>query len=148
MALSARNSEVIYAGDYGDGDQGVYKTTNGGQTWVAVNSGLTNTTIHALALDHVDDQIVFVGTTQGGVFKSIDGGENWHPVNKGLSQDYVGVLTIDPTNGQIIYAGTNGGGVFRSTDGAESWNAPETGSDFRNQRIHSLAIDPDRKSVV
>ena len=75
VAVSARNSEVIYAGDYGGVDQGVYKTTNGGQTWVAVNSGLTNTTIHALALDPVDDQIVFVGTTKGGVFKSIDGGD-------------------------------------------------------------------------
>ena len=146
VAVSARNSEVIYAGDYGGVDQGVYKTTNGGKTWVAVNSGLTNTTIHALALDPVDDQIVFVGTTKGGVFKSIDGGENWHPVNKGLSQDYVGVLTIDPANGQIIYVGTNGGGVYKSIDGGESWQPMNSG--LTNPLIYAIAIDPTDSQTI
>ena len=146
VAVSARNSEVIYAGDYGGVDQGVYKTTNGGQTWVAVNSGLTNTTIHALALDPVDDQIVFVGTTKGGVFKSIDGGENWRPINKGLLQDYVGVVTIDPANGQIIYVGTNGGGVYKSTDGGESWQPMNSG--LTNPLIYAIAIDPTDSRTI
>ena len=146
VAASARNNEVIYAGDYGGVDQGVYKTTNAGQTWVAVNSGLTNTTIHALTLDPVDDQIVFVGTTTGGVFKSIDGGENWRPVNKGLLQDYVGVLTIDPANGQIIYVGTNGGGVYKSTDGGESWQPMSSG--LTNPLIYAIAIDPTDSQTI
>ena len=86
VAVSARNSEVIYAGDCGGVEQGDYKTTNGGKTWVEVNSGLTNTTIHALALNPVEDQMVFVGSDKGGVLKRISGVKDWPHVRKGQTR--------------------------------------------------------------
>ncbi len=40
LAIDPNNSQTLYTGTDGGG---VFKTTNGGTSWVAVNSGLTNT---------------------------------------------------------------------------------------------------------
>ena len=62
---------------------GVFKSTNGGGNWSAVNTGLTDTYVHALAIDPVTPTTLYAGTEGGGVFKSTDGGGNWSAVNTG-----------------------------------------------------------------
>ncbi len=46
--LTRQPPTTLYAGTYGGG---VFKSTNGGANWSAVNTGLTNTYVHALAID-------------------------------------------------------------------------------------------------
>ena len=66
LAIDPSNSNIIYAGTNG----GVFKSTNGGGTWNAVNSGLTNTSVSTLAIDPSNSNIIYAGTGGGGVFKS------------------------------------------------------------------------------
>jgi hypothetical protein len=47
---------------------GVFRTTNGGGNWSALNTGLTNTDVRALAVDPATPAIVYAGTDGGGVF--------------------------------------------------------------------------------
>jgi hypothetical protein len=48
---------------------GVRKSADGGITWSAVNTGLTNLIVEALAMDPSDPQTVYAGTSGGGLFK-------------------------------------------------------------------------------
>ena len=53
----------------------MFKSTNGGATWSAVNTGLTDTYVNALAIDPATPATLYAGTWGGGVFKSTNGGE-------------------------------------------------------------------------
>ena len=90
----------------------MFKSTDGGGNWSAVNTGLTNTDVRALAIDPATPATLYAGTYGGGVFKSMNGGGNWTAVNTGLTNTYVFALAIDPATPATLYAGTSGGGVF------------------------------------
>ena len=83
----------------------MFKSTNGGGNWSAVNTGLTGTTVHALAIDPATPATLYAGT-DGGVFKSTNGGGNWSAVNTGLTNTMVYALAIDPATPTTLYAGT------------------------------------------
>lgn len=132
LAIDPKNTQTIYAGTYGGG---VFKSTNGGNAWTVVNSGLKETMgiqelpphVYALAIDPTSSQTVYAGAYRGGVFKSTNGGKTWTAVNSGLTNTNVWALAIDPVNSQTVYTGTEGG-VFKSTDGGGSWAAVNSGN--------------------
>jgi hypothetical protein len=88
---------------------GVFKSTDGGESWSAANTGLTNTDVWPLAIDPLAPATLYAGTYGGGVFKSTDGGDNWSAVNTGLTSATIQALAIDPTIPSTLYAGTLGG---------------------------------------
>jgi hypothetical protein len=85
----------------------MFRSTDNGENWMQINSGLTNTNPQAIAIDSGNQ--VFVGTT-GGVFKSSDNGDSWVAINDGLAVLDVRSLAVSP--GGYVLAGTAGGGVF------------------------------------
>ena len=116
IAFSLNAEDHIFAGvgrgrDPGSNrvGRGVYRSTDDGDTWEAVNTGLTDTTITALTV-HSDGQL-FAGTATGGVFRSTDNAETWAAVNDGLTNLSVTALTITPDG--IVFVGTEAG-LFRS----------------------------------
>ena len=104
VAVDPQTSTTLYGGN----DQGVFKSTDGGASWNAVNTGLTNLQVLALAIDPQAPSTLYAGTNGGGVFKSTDGGANWNDFNSGLTNPWVYALAIDAT---MLVAGT-GGGAF------------------------------------
>jgi hypothetical protein len=135
LAIDPATPATLYAGTGG----GVFKSTNGGGNWSAVNTGLTAAGVSALAIDPATPATLYAGTG-GGVFKSTNGGGNWSAVNAGLTSTFVRALAIDPATPATLYAGTNGGGVFKSTNGGGNWSAANTG--LTNTDVRALAIDP------
>jgi photosystem II stability/assembly factor-like uncharacterized protein len=81
---------------------GVELSTNDGTSWAAVNDGLTNTYVGALAVSGAN---LFIGTW-GGVFLSTNNGTNWNSVSDGLTDSVVTALTISSS---YLYAGTRNG---------------------------------------
>jgi hypothetical protein len=61
IAIDPVNSQIVYAGTRGGG---VFKTTNGGTSWTAINTGLTDYDVYALAIDPANSQIVYTGTSE------------------------------------------------------------------------------------
>jgi len=130
-------SEVVTIGSIlfaGTNEGGVFLSTNDGKSWTAVNNGLTNTGVLALA---VSGTTLFAGTAGGGVFRSTNNGTSWAAVNTGLpideSDDSVDV-TCFAVSGTNIFAATNthgdwfeGEGVFLSTDNGTHWSAVNSG---------------------
>jgi hypothetical protein len=143
MVLDPASPSTVYAGSLGGG---VFKSTDGAATWVAMNNGLTDPDVQALAINSTSPQNLYAGTN-GGLFTSLDGGANWTPANSGLTNTDVLALAIEPSSPSTIYAGTNGGGLFKSTTSGASWTAANTGI-LSPRIIHAIAIDPTNPSTV
>ena len=72
----------------------MFKSTNGGTNWTAINTGPTYTYIYALAINPQTPDTLYAGTW-GGVFKSTNGGTNWTAINNGLPTTFfVNALVI------------------------------------------------------
>jgi photosystem II stability/assembly factor-like uncharacterized protein len=80
---------------------GLFKSTDGGLTWSAMNNGLASlidsgAPITALTISPDDTSIVYAATAGYGVFRSVDGGANWTPLNDGLTNLDVRLLALAP----------------------------------------------------
>ncbi|MCH7676972.1 T9SS type A sorting domain-containing protein, partial [candidate division KSB1 bacterium] len=129
-AVAINSSGDIFAGTAG----GVFRSTDNGDNWSEINTGLANTDIRALAINSNDH--IFAGTA-GGLFRSTDNGDNWLEINAGLpTNTAVGTLAIN--SGGDVFAGSNRG-VFRSTDNGNNWNQMNTG--LTSTRVAALAIN-------
>jgi len=148
IAIDPTDGQTVYAGTGGDGR--VFKSTNGGASWTAVNLGITGASVNALAIDPKDSRTVYAGTSNGGggVFKTTNGGTSWSAVNSGITDINIEVfaLAIDPSNSQTVYVGTDGGGVFKSNDGGASWSAASSG--MTNTNLRALAVDPTSRLAL
>jgi len=142
LAIHPINPSVVFAG----GDGGVYKTTDGGISWVAVKTcGWGG--IYSLAIDPVTPSTIYAGAWEG-ILKSTDGGRNWVTVNAGLPYGpSVRALAIDPSETDIVYAGTLAHGVFKSTNGGASWTSANTGLPSEID-VYALSIDPSSPNII
>lgn len=123
LAIDPTYTSTVYAGT----NQGVYKSTNGGNSWSAMNTGIPSGKgyIYAFAIDPSKPSTIYAGINYpygagGGVYKSIDGGGSWTAMNAGFPADKPNVylLAIDPITGSTLYAGTTQG-VFEYTIGSK-----------------------------
>lgn len=123
------------------GERGVYKTTDGGETWENVLSSGEYTGAGDLIIDPRNPDRLYVamwqrhrtvaaylgGGPETGLWRSEDGGENWTELKTGLPKGNKGKigLTISPMQPDVVYAAIEldrrTGGVFRSTDRGSSW---------------------------
>jgi len=150
LAMCASQPDVMYVGTgmgYGrivdlEGS-GIWKTTDGGDTWQQLPStanGEILTAINRIVVDPADPDVLVVcsnttyshlGTKGGertsGIFRSTDGGNSWTrsfdpDITFGTTTDNrVQQIVADPTNFQRLYATVNEVGVVRSLDGGQSW---------------------------
>ena len=120
-------------------NSGIFLSTNNGASWTAVNTGLTNTNVQALAVSGVN---LFAGT-YGGVFLSTDNGASWDSVNTGLKNTQVLSLAVIHTN---LFSGTSCG-VFLSTNNGTSWTAVNFLNAHSSLQYPSLPILMRQKQV-
>ncbi len=103
-----------YAGTAADG---IYRSTDGGETWEQLLGSLTLGPVAALAVHPANPRQVFVAIKAGGIFTSSDGGSTWRSQNEGLADLNVIALSIRSTPPFTLLAGTYGGKAF--------WTNPE-----------------------
>jgi hypothetical protein len=121
-----QNSAIALAGTAGNGIFQVTDQTHQDRGWKALNQGLTNQDVRAIAI-HPTTGDLYAGT-QGGVFRSTDNGETWKATlaparDRSTSQPNptrITSLTLNPNNGHL-FAGTTTQGIFRSTDNGQHW---------------------------
>ncbi|HET9962409.1 MAG TPA: hypothetical protein VFQ34_08755 [Nitrospiraceae bacterium] len=107
----------IFAGTF---DGGVFRSGDGGKTWVPISRALPNDSIRGVISN---ERGVFVATGRG-IFKTVDKGKQWVPLNKGLSN--LSIQVFVEGDGGSLYAGTSSG-VFRSDDDGASWTGVSQG---------------------
>jgi photosystem II stability/assembly factor-like uncharacterized protein len=146
IVVDPKDAKVVYVCALGrlsgpQPERGVYKTTDGGQTWARVLFADANTGCSGLALDPNDNKTLFAGLWQvemhtygefsGGpgsaVYVSHDAGATWTRLTgRGLPSSPVGKIdvAVAPTDSKRVYAliqTDKQGSVWRSDDGGESW---------------------------
>jgi fructose-specific component phosphotransferase system IIB-like protein len=135
---------TLYAARDGSGfNSGVFKSTDSGANWQAINNGLTSGFIYYLTLDPTTPTTLYAAAGSGGLFKSTNGGGSWTPISTILQ----GPLAVDPSNPTNVYAvGTNNTGLFKSTDGGATWKAINNG--LRSSSIMTILVSPANSSIV
>lgn len=140
LAVDPTDPDVVYAGT----GHGIFKTTDGGDSWVPVSRGLGNRDVQAIAIHPQLHSVLYAGTAFGGrVFKSTNGGRTWRASDVGLAgapgNAQISALVIDPATPTTVYAASFRGGVFKSVDRGRSWKAMNRGLE---KGVVALAIDP------
>jgi photosystem II stability/assembly factor-like uncharacterized protein len=167
MAIDPRNSDVVWVAAQGPlwsagGERGLYKTTDGGQTWKPVLQISENTGVTDVVLDPRNPDVVYAasyqrrrhtgmliaGGPEGAIFKSTDGGTTFTKLTTGLPTVDLGriALALSPQNPDVVYASItaqgNHSGFFRSADRGETWTKQSNWNTNDPQYYGELFPDP------
>jgi photosystem II stability/assembly factor-like uncharacterized protein len=154
IRVDPRDSNTVFVAAQGPlwsggGERGLYKSTDGGESWRKVlGDGLGNTEIDdqytGVSEVHMDPRnpdvmyavswqrfrnvaVLMDGGPGTGIHKSVDGGETWRELSEGLPEENRGKtgLAVSPQNPDVLYAtielANREGGFWRSADGGETW---------------------------
>ncbi|MCP4178289.1 MAG: hypothetical protein GY756_11025, partial [bacterium] len=108
--------------------EGIFLSTDDGNTWTAVNTGIPNYDIALFSSIAISGNNIFAGFSslyQGaGIFLSTNSGSNWTAVNTGLTDSNIVDIVVMGNN---IFARSHSHGVFLSTNNGNSWtNLPSS----------------------
>ncbi|UCF14586.1 MAG: hypothetical protein JSW59_14320, partial [Phycisphaerales bacterium] len=175
IVVDPRDGDTGYVASQGPlwsagGQRGLYKTTDGGESWKQILSKGPYTGVTDLAIDPRDPDVLYAATHQrhrtvwalvnagpeSGIHKSTDGGQSWQQLKNGLPPADKGkiALAVSPIKPDVVYASIElagrKGGFWRSEDGGESWSKMSdyisggTGPHYYQE----IYCDPHRFDVV
>jgi photosystem II stability/assembly factor-like uncharacterized protein len=136
LAVSPAQPSLVYAGSTGGG---VYRSEDGGATWVRASRGI-DPFVMAVVADPQDASTVYeISTTS--TMKSVDAGATWSTVP--TPGGPILSLAIDPHSPSTLYAGATYG-IWKSTDGARSW----TWLNYTGFLVTNIAVDSSAASTA
>ncbi len=116
IAVDPESKCVIYAG-FGNK---LVKTEDCSRSWQQKYiDDKANVTVNTVAVDHFNDQVVYIGLSRGDLIKSADGGETWQTINRFGGN--IRKALIDPDDSRVIYVIT-AKGLFASENGGTDWH--------------------------
>lgn len=145
IIVHPENSDVIWVAAQGQlweggGQRGLYKSTDGGQSWEKKLGGNKWTGVTDIEIDPRNPDRIYAATWQrqrivpiyvgggpgSGIHKSTDGGETWKEISSGIPDNSGKIgMDISPQKPDIVYAAVElnrrEGGVYKSEDRGESW---------------------------
>ena len=178
VEIQQSNPSVIWVGT-GEGNPrnslnggyGVYKSLDGGKTWMAM--GLEKTRhIHRIIVDPTNPDVVYVGAIgspwgehpERGVFKTTDGGKTWKNILFANNKTGVADLIMDPTNPNKLIAalwehkrdpwffnsGGEGSGLHITHDGGKTWEKITEDDGFPKGNLGRIgvAIAPNKPNII
>lgn len=175
VRIHPHNPDIVLAAVMGDlyqatEERGVYKSTDGGQSWKRVLFANADAGAIDLIYDPNNPRIVYASTwrirrtpyslSSGGegsaIWKSTDGGDTWKEItmHKGLPKGPLGIigLAVSPANSERVWAlvEAKDGGVFRSDDAGETWVKLNDNRSLRQRAWYYTRIyaDPKDENVV
>lgn len=145
VIVHPENPDLVYVAVQGQiwgpsEERGVYRSSDGGQTWQAVLQVDAETGATDLSMDPSNPRIIYAamwehgrkpwfiksGGIAGGIFKTTDGGDSWEKLAGGLPE-LIGKIGLDVSASNpsrvyaIVEAELDKGGLYRSDDGGETW---------------------------
>ncbi len=168
ILVDPRDSDVVYVAAQGPlwsagGDRGLYKTTDGGETWTAILTVSDDTGVTDVVMNPADPDELYAASYQrrrhvwtlidGGpetaIYRSTDAGTTWHKVTRGLPKGDMGRigLAVSPADRDVVYAiietaEDRTSGVYRSDDRGESWTRRSSYVSGSGQYYNELVVDP------
>ena len=176
IVIHPTNPDIVYVAAQGalygpNRERGIFKSTDGGNTWKNVLYVNELTGCSELSMDaHVPEvlyatmwhhqrkpEVVISGGEGSGVYKSVNGGETWEKIEKGLPKEKGKMaISVSPANPNKVYAliesdsNADKGGLFVSNNAGNSWNMV-SGDNRLTQRAWyytEVFTDPNNENVV
>ena len=167
IEIHPRNPDIAFAAVLGhpfgkNETRGVYRTTDGGETWERVLYANDSTGASVVAIDPENPRNIYAGLwraerkpwamisggADGGVYRSRDGGDTWEKLSGGLPEGIVGKvgLTVSPANPDriwVIIEAEPDGGVYRSDDGGDNWERVNSENKLRQRAWYYTHVRAD-----
>ncbi|WP_318312201.1 VPS10 domain-containing protein [Flagellimonas crocea] len=145
VIIHPTNPDIIFVAaqgaQYGPSeDRGIYRSTNGGETWEKVLYVNEDTGASSLSMDMNNPLILYAamwqhrrypwtmesGGASSGFYKSTDGGTTWEKMEKGLPKEFgKSGISVSRANSEVVYAVLEAegekGGVYKSEDAGKTW---------------------------
>jgi photosystem II stability/assembly factor-like uncharacterized protein len=173
IRIHPTNPDIVYVAVQGDRwkgtpDRGIYRTTDGGKSWVLVLRGENPTSgASDLSMDPRNPRILYAafwdhqrtpwqvrsGGPGSGIWKSTDGGDTWRRLTEGLPRTMgkIGVA-VSPANPDRVYAivEADQGGLYRSDDAGNTWRRVSDDRLIQTRSWYYMKIvaDPRNPDVV
>ncbi len=128
LALFGQGCGTTSTGPTGP-DMGVWKTVDGGVTWVnkkayvsgpKVTAGTASLSVLSMDFDPQDRTAIYLGTAENGVVYSLDSGESWQQ-SKSLGSGKVNDVAVDPKEKCTVYA-VSGNKIYKTVTCGRDWN--------------------------
>ena len=171
IRIHPKNPDIVYVGVIGNlwkpnSERGLYKSTNGGDSWNKILYVSDKAGVGDIVIDPNNSRIIYASTWQmkrngyrmdsGGpdskVFRSYDGGDTWEDISQfnGLPSFPWGIVgvTISPVNSKRIWLliEANNGGLFRSDDGGDNWKKINSNRALRQRAWYYTRIYADSQN--
>ncbi|HYF32782.1 MAG TPA: hypothetical protein VD993_16765 [Chitinophagaceae bacterium] len=174
VIIDPNNPNTVYAGAIGNPytehpDRGVFKTTDGGETWQKILYTNDTSGIGDMIMDPSNPNKLFAAMWQhrrtpwsltsggpgSGLYMTIDGGKNWKKLGKaeGLPDGNYGRigLAISRSNPKRVYALIEAArnGLYRSDDGGYKWELINSEPQWVTNRpfyFQEIAVDPENEN--
>ncbi len=150
------------------GDRGLYRTTDGGESWDRILEIDKHTGVNEFVVDPRNPDIIVASSYQrrrhvwvlinggpgSGIHKSMDRGKTWTEVTSGLPSDHMGRIGLAgaPSEPDMIYAIVEANddekGVYRSTDFGSNWTKQSSYMTTSPQYYNELVVDPHNAERV
>ncbi|MCY3808512.1 MAG: glycosyl hydrolase [Gemmatimonadetes bacterium] len=169
IAIHPDDSRTVYVAAQGPlwaagGERGLYRTTDGGESWELVLDIDEHTGVNEVHFDPRNPEVIYATSWQrrrhqwtmidggpgSGIHKSTDGGSTWREINRGLPSGDKGKIgmAISPIDPDVLYAiveaSMGEGGTFRSENMGESWSRTSHYQSGAAMYYHELYADPHR----
>ena len=131
VAVDPSHPLTLYTAAHGGG---VFRSNDGGESWVAINAGLPDRQVFTLLLDPKEPDRLYVGTDRG-IFQRTNQSPSWQPVTPVFKERNIRHLAVDPHDPTLFYSATDQG-VFSGKRG--QWHASSVG--LLSKDVRALAI--------
>ncbi|HVZ47600.1 MAG TPA: hypothetical protein VG916_02340, partial [Gemmatimonadaceae bacterium] len=170
IVIDPRDPNVVYVAALGPlwapgGERGLFKTADGGRTWVNTKEISPHTGFTDIAMDPNDPDVLYAASfererreygflpagPESGIWKSVDGAKSWSRLTRGLPAGDIGRigLSVCASKPRTVYASIhakgNTGGIFRTDDAGATWRqvSPTNGTAWYYSFVKCDPTDPE-----
>ncbi|MCU1280553.1 MAG: hypothetical protein JWM53_4099, partial [bacterium] len=144
LALDPKHPATLYAAT---GDNGVWKSIDGGATWTRAATGLPRRkAVDALAIDPVTTTTLYATCADAGIYKTTDGGNSWvQSSTLTVNGAPYAAIAVDPSHPLAVYAASSRA-VVRTLNGGSTWASVPTNASY-GSGPRAIAIHPTTGDV-
>jgi hypothetical protein len=161
LAVDSQRPQQVYCGTF---DQGLWGSSNAGESWEHVGAGIEQPSVTSVAVSLTeragDYGVVYAGTEPSTLYRSEDGGSTWRELAAlrqlpsaptwsfppRPSTSHARWITPDPLVAGRLFVAIEAGALLRSLDGGQTWEDRKPGGPYDTHTLVMHRLAPNRLS--